>query len=87
MEDYLQEPIPAINIDILNWWLERATKFPRLSMLARFIFAIPASSAAPERNFSNAAHFVSERRCQLSTTTVENILICHGNMDIVENNL
>lgn len=84
LKEYMDEPIPPIDVDILLWWFERSTKYPNLSLLARFILAIPASSAAPERNFSTAGHIVSERRTRLSTSTVEEILICHSNCDLID---
>lgn len=80
MHDYMQEVTPSIDVDILSWWSERAVKFPALSLLARFIFAIPASSAAP-------GNVVSEKRTRLSTTTVEDILICNSNRDLIDNEI
>lgn len=87
MQEYLAEPVPNINIDILAWWSERQAKFPMMSLLARFIFSIPASSAAPERNFSIAGHVFSAKRTQLLPSMLENILICNGNMDLIDSQL
>lgn len=39
--------------------------FPHLSMLAKQIFSIPASSASSERSFSTAGRVVEERRSAL----------------------
>lgn len=87
MQQYLEEPFPSINTNILTWWSERRAKFPMLSLLARFIFSIPPSSAAPEQNLSAAGHADSKKRAQLPTSIVEEILICSGNMDLMDNQL
>jgi len=44
-----------------------------LSVIARFMFGIPASSAASERNFSIAGTAVTERRARLSPESVDSI--------------
>lgn len=82
IREYMQEKAPLITVNILNWWSERIGQFPLLSNLARFVLAIPASSAAPERNFSAAGFVVSERRSHLSSSTIEDILICNSNSDL-----
>lgn len=86
MQQYLEEANASIDISILSWWAERAIKFPTLSLLARFIFSIPASSAAPNRSFSDKSHEFSKKRTSLSTSTVENILICNSNSDLLDEN-
>lgn len=84
---YDEANIEHLNVDVLAWWAAHATKFPNLATLARFVFAIPASSAAPERNFSTAGYLVAERRSRLSPSNVENILISHSNYDLVGNKI
>jgi hypothetical protein len=75
MREYAQELAPPFNVDVLNWWSERTGKFRLLSTLARFVLAIPASSAAPERNLSMRSH--------LSSSTIEDTLICNSNADLL----
>jgi len=65
--------------DILKWWKEQSSAFPKLSTLARQMFAIPASSAASERSFSAAGCTLSARRTALSPENVDNILFVHSN--------
>lgn len=79
---YMDLPMESPSINILLWWAEKAPQFPILSRAARFILSIPASSAAPERNFSTAGYLVSDRRSSLSPSLVEDILVCHGNDEI-----
>ena len=45
-------PEQPANIDALGWWKLHGSLFPLLSQLARRYLAIPASSAASERLFS-----------------------------------
>lgn len=80
IREYESLPNESVKIDVLKWW--NSDKFPNLSMLARFIFAIPSSSSAPEQNFLTAGYIISERRNRLSSSTVESILICNSNADI-----
>lgn len=48
--------------NVLTFWKNQMFNFPYLSMLAKQIFAIPASSASSERSFSTAGRVVEERR-------------------------
>lgn len=72
----------SVTVNVLDWWAINSQQLPTLAKAARFILGIPASSAAPERNFSAADCVVTERRNALSPSTVEDILVCHGNADI-----
>lgn len=59
----------------LNFWREYREHYPVLSMLARQIHCIPASSAAVERCFSSAGFIVNERRTSLHPDQVDNIMV------------
>lgn len=72
------------NDSVLEWWKKNSSVLPLLSGLARFIFSIPASSAAPESCFSNAGFILNEKRSKLSPHVVEDILISHGNKDLLK---
>uniref|UniRef100_A0A3Q2CJ70 BED-type domain-containing protein n=1 Tax=Cyprinodon variegatus TaxID=28743 RepID=A0A3Q2CJ70_CYPVA len=63
--------------DLLCWWREHATVFPNLALIARSVLAIPASSAASERDFSAAGFVIQERRTQLKPGTVDDMLFMH----------
>jgi len=80
VDEYLQlklgrEPVQ----DVLQWWRAKTDKFPHLSILARQVFAIPASSAASERNFSSAGRVFDKRRTNLSSKTLDDILFLNSN--------
>lgn len=67
----------------LQWWQRNKIKFPRLYGVARFIFAIPASSAASERLFSIAGRLVHFRP-NLRAEMVDEILFLKSNLDLFE---
>ena len=49
-------------VDLMSWWNENTNLYPRLSVVARNVLCVMATSAASERNFSLAGHVVSARR-------------------------
>lgn len=59
----------------LLFWKEQELLLPNLSKLSRQIFSIPASSAAVERSFSAAGLVISQRRTNLSPSTINDILL------------
>ncbi|XP_034723265.1 zinc finger BED domain-containing protein RICESLEEPER 1-like [Etheostoma cragini] len=67
--------------DVLGWWRDQQLNYPKLSVLARGILAIPASSSSSERNFSAAGRAIEQRRTALKPSTVDAILFLHKNMD------
>lgn len=81
---YTQMKAESVSVNVLKWWSDASAQVPTLSKAAKFVLCIPASSAAPERTFSTGSFVVNERRSQLSPSSVENILICHGNHDLAE---
>ena len=52
-DHYLQSPAPAV-FDTLGWWKEHQAVYPRLSRMARDNFAVPATGAGIEREFSKS---------------------------------
>ncbi|MGH0148639.1 UNVERIFIED_CONTAM: hypothetical protein FKN15_033803 [Acipenser sinensis] len=63
---YIEYKCPKTNKDedlnLLCWWKDRTTVHPSLAQMARFILAIPATSALSERDFSTVGFIVQERR-------------------------
>jgi len=66
---------------VLTFWKNQMFNFPHLSMLAKQIFAIPASSASSERSFSTAGRVVEERRSCLSGSSVDAILFLNNHFN------
>ena len=70
--------------DILKWWKTQRETFPHLSQLARFVFAIPATSAPSERIFSLAGLTLNVKRSRLAPSAVDKIIFVHENTQQVE---
>lgn len=70
------------NMDLLEWWESKKEALPGLYSVARFIFSIPASSAASERMFSLAGRIVSVRP-NMRSELLDEILFLKSNFDIM----
>ena len=76
LEEYLAKPIDACSVPM--FWKSNCTRFPQLAAVAKQILSIPASS---ERNFSNAGFIMNEKRTNLSSITLDNLLFLHSNLE------
>ena len=63
---------------VLQFWKDQRFTFPFLSMLARSVLCVPASSASSERAFSSAGRVLEARRNRLNPGTVDSILFLHS---------
>lgn len=68
--------IDADDDDPLEWWKRNSTLFPKLAVLAKRVFCVPASNAASECTFSAAGSLISDRR---TPQRVNDILTIHCN--------
>ncbi len=68
---------------VLDWWKKWTINYPKLSMLARSLLGIPASSCSSERIFSATGRILEERRQNLSDDTVDDILLIRNFKKIV----
>ena len=66
-------------VDILQWWKDNNHLLPNLNLIAKKVFAIPATSASSERCFSSAGFLIQERRSRLKPELVDAILFLHNN--------
>lgn len=71
----------------LPWWKKYNRHLPKLSLLARQIFSIPATSAAVERQFSSAGIIFNDRRTRLSGENLENIILIRSMENQDKNNI
>src|SRR4051794_11065543 len=55
---------------LIQWWKEKSSQYPRLSMLARKYLAVPATSGASESVFSKAGRTITDLRSNLCPETV-----------------
>jgi hypothetical protein len=61
--------------DVLSFWKENASKYPILSMIARKVLAMPATSAGVERLFSIAGALDRARRASLLPSTIRDVIM------------
>jgi len=80
VDKYLNEPLISRAENPLVWWAERKKVYPRLYTLVKRRLCIMATSVPCERIFSKAGQVVSERRSQLSTSKISQILFLNHNM-------
>ena len=62
-------------VSLLPFWQEHSRTYTILSTVARRVFAMSASSAQSERDFSAVGRTVTDARSQLSASKVESIEI------------
>ena len=77
-------PYPAKDHDRCDWWRSHKDQLPQLSVVARYILGIPASSATSERFFSSGGLIVSNLRCSLEEYKVEDLLKIRLNLTKLE---
>ena len=65
--------LPSRCDDIIGWWRDHQTIYPKLAQMAYDLIAVPAMSAECERVFSQAKLTVSHQRNRLLETTVDAI--------------
>ncbi|CAF3366112.1 unnamed protein product, partial [Rotaria sp. Silwood2] len=74
--------LPFSNDDtLLGWWSKHSLIFPQLTLLARSLFGIPASSATSERVFSSTGRILEKRRQLLNPDIVDDILMIRNFRD------
>ena len=84
MERYESFSIPPKSVNILVWWKQHQNILPLLSIAARSVLAIPASSAKSERVYSSGANIVTAKRTRMKPNKVEQTLIIRENKSMVD---
>jgi len=72
------------NLDILGWWKEKEAQFPILSIMARDLLTVQASTVASESAFSFSGRVLSKLRTNLSPLAVEVCVCLKDYLDSVE---
>lgn len=67
-----------IFFDVLQWWENHSSEYPRLFKFAQKVLAIPASSIASERVISAAGNIITEKRNSIGQKTVNNLLFLNS---------
>lgn len=63
---------------VLEWWLSQRKFYPTLYKVACVYLAVPATSAASERVFSDAGNIITKKRNRLSPENANNLVFLHG---------
>ena len=66
----------------LSWWSGNCRQFPLLSILARRILCIPATSAPTERVFSTAGLTISNSRASILPQNASNLVFLHDSWPV-----
>jgi len=82
LRQYKALPLSNVKIGALDWWSSHAEEFPVLSMVARKILAIPASSAPVERLFSTAGNVITKKRMRLTPSATQAQVLLYQNKHI-----
>ncbi|BFG41028.1 hypothetical protein CerSpe_273020 [Prunus speciosa] len=69
------EVVDDNQFSLLGWWKNNQSLYPIVSLMARDLLTIPASTVASESCFSAGGRVVSEKRASLNPSTIE-ALIC-----------
>ena len=72
------------NLDLLAWWREKEAQFPILSVMARDLLTVQASTVASESAFSFSGRVLSKLRTNLTPVAVEVCVCLKDYLDSVE---
>ena len=80
-----KEPLPIESCP-LAWWKKNEIEFPLLSVVAKEILSIPASSAPSERVFSKLGRLYTKERLSMSGDLADACLFLsfNGNLEVVK---
>lgn len=89
LEDYLNRDfqlndVITDDVDVLKFWRDQSAEFPTLALIARRIFAIPASNTTVERLFSASKNAVSERRTALGQEKLNQLMFLKKNLSLLK---
>lgn len=71
------------DFNILSWWHEHKLTYPILSLLAKDVMTVPASTISSESTFSLVGRVIEERRRRLTSDMVE-ILSCIKDWELAD---
>lgn len=74
---YISMPVVKVkdSYNPLVLWKDLEKEFPTLAQMAKDILAIPAAGVGTERRFSEGRDIITYRRSNLSSATIENLMI------------
>ena len=77
LDAYMNSPVQSIT-DVATYWCEKDSCWRDFAAAARGLLGVPATSTSSERSFSLAGRTLEERRTQLSSDSVDGLLVLHG---------
>lgn len=84
VQNYLDEALVPRTQDPLEWWRRNFYNFPNLSILVRKMFCCQATSVPCERVFSKTGLIINDRRCNLKTEKVKQLIFLNKNVSVVQ---
>lgn len=79
--NYLNSPLAAQEINILEWWKVNSCIYQVLSLIAVDFLSIPITSVPVEQLFSQAGITITQKRNRLKSDIIENIMCLHNWID------
>ncbi|WVZ84994.1 LOW QUALITY PROTEIN: hypothetical protein U9M48_031959 [Paspalum notatum var. saurae] len=74
------------DFNVLSWWQKHKLTYPILSLLAKDVLTVPASTISLESTFSLAGRVIEERRRRLTPDMVE-VLSCIKDWELADTHL
>lgn len=81
LDSFDPDPLAA-DKSILDYWDTVREIHPNLYQLAMVVYAVPPTEVQIERDFSKLKHVFSDRRCQIQSERLEDIMIININPEI-----
>ena len=74
-DTYVSAPRIAYKTTSLQYWKENERQFSHMARMARDVFAVPATGAGVERQFSRSGRIATALRCRLLPSTISAIMM------------
>jgi hypothetical protein len=79
----LMQECPEEEIDdSLKFWKKASTRYPMLSLLAKYVLSIPATSVLCERLFSATGQIITKNRAKLDPIHTKMLIFLKSNSDL-----
>lgn len=73
-DNYVQSKRDRNVVHPLSWWFKSQSIFPRMAVMARDVYAVPATGCGVEREFSISGRVVSKERNRLDAKTIADLM-------------
>jgi hypothetical protein len=83
--EYLKEDKIKFSQNPFEWWVNKKSKYPVLSRLARIYLAVPATSTPSERLFSDAGNLLTAKRSRMDPELFKRIMFLKRNASKINN--